>query len=57
MDRLLRGLIRAESVRETRDFVASLLLENTAAAKIVRCFCWTNSPEFWMLWEARPRPL
>ena len=31
MDRLLRGLIRAESVRETGDFVASLLLENTAA--------------------------
>ena len=31
MDRLMRGLIRAESVRETGDFVASLLLENTAA--------------------------
>ena len=31
MDRLMRGLIRAESVRETGNFVSGLLLENTAA--------------------------
>ncbi len=35
IDRLMQGLLSAESLRETSDFVSSLLLENTAAES-----CW-----------------